>query len=131
MLVRGGDRVLERAPAVGAEALEAGELRLDRDARAAGGLDRGAAVTRYRLGGEASPLGRIGDERRLGPDRDRPKPGRVGVEAENDLAAALLYERREPISEVLRQEPLMLFFSALPALNFGTRLAAIWIRSPV
>jgi hypothetical protein len=25
--------------------------------------------------------------------------GRVGIEAEADLAAALLYERREPISE--------------------------------
>jgi hypothetical protein len=40
--------------------------------------------------------------RRLRIARLRPRPGQlggVGVEAEADLAAALLYERREPISE--------------------------------
>ena len=67
----------------------------------------------------------------LGPDRDRPQAGRVGVEAEDDLAAALLYERRQPIREASGQVPLMLFFRADPALNFGTLLAAIWILSPV
>jgi len=40
--------------------------------------------------------------RRLRIARLRPLPGqlgRVGVEAETDLAAALLYERRQPIGE--------------------------------
>jgi hypothetical protein len=40
--------------------------------------------------------------RRLGIARPRPLPGqlgRIGVEAEADLAAALLDERREPIGK--------------------------------
>jgi hypothetical protein len=40
--------------------------------------------------------------RRLGVARARPGPGkfrRVGVEAETDLAAALINERREPIGK--------------------------------
>ena len=67
----------------------------------------------------------------LGPDRDLPEIGRVGVEAEDDLAAALLYERRNSICEMRQAVSLMLFFRAEPALNFGTLLAAIWILSPV
>jgi hypothetical protein len=45
------DDTLERAPAGGAEALEAGELRLDRDARGAGAVDGRRAVRRDRGGG--------------------------------------------------------------------------------
>ena len=43
-LARVGDGFGERRPAVGAEALEAGELRLDRDAGRAGGVDQRHAV---------------------------------------------------------------------------------------
>jgi hypothetical protein len=32
-----------------------------------------------------------------GLDRDRPQRGRVGVEAEDDLATPLLYERGQPV----------------------------------
>ena len=42
---------LEREPAGGAEALEAGELRLDRDAGRAGGVDQRAAVDEHGGGG--------------------------------------------------------------------------------
>ena len=49
--VRVLDDALERAPAVGAEALEAGELRLDRDAGGAGRVDGRRAVRRDRDGG--------------------------------------------------------------------------------
>ena len=49
--VRVLDDALQRAPAVGAEALEAGELRLDRDAGGAGGVDDRRAVGRDRDGG--------------------------------------------------------------------------------
>jgi len=42
---------LQNAPAVGAETLEAGELRFDRDAGGAGGVDRRRAVGRDRDGG--------------------------------------------------------------------------------
>jgi hypothetical protein len=45
------DDGLERAPARGAEALEAGELRLDRDARGTGRVDGCRAVRRDRGGG--------------------------------------------------------------------------------
>jgi hypothetical protein len=34
-----------------------------------------------------------------GPDRDLPQRGRVGVEAEDDLAAPFLDKRSEPVSE--------------------------------
>ena len=85
----------------------------------------------HRLGGQAPPLGGIRQRRRIGPDRDPPQLGRVGVEAEDDLAAALLYERRKPISEMRQVVALIDFFKAEPALNFGTLLAAIWIFSPV
>jgi hypothetical protein len=49
--VRVLDDELQDAPAVRAEALEAGELRLDRDARRAGGVEGGRAVRRDRDGG--------------------------------------------------------------------------------
>jgi hypothetical protein len=45
------DDALERAPAGGAEALEAGQLRLDRDAGGSRRIDRRRAVRRDRDGG--------------------------------------------------------------------------------
>jgi len=45
------DHALERAPAGGAEALEARQLRLDRDARGPGCIDGRRAVRRDRDGG--------------------------------------------------------------------------------
>ncbi|HET9185718.1 MAG TPA: hypothetical protein VFN82_06195, partial [Solirubrobacterales bacterium] len=69
------------------EPLEACELRLDRDAFGTGGVDRRAAVKLDRLGCE---LGGLALAIAHGLDRDLPKRGRVGVEAENDLALSLL-----------------------------------------
>lgn len=91
----GGAGRLQRRPAGRAESLEAGELRLDRDAGGPRLLDQAATVIGDRGG---RPLGG-GRLRVPGP---RPVPGqlrRVGVEAEADLAAALFDERREPIRE--------------------------------
>ena len=51
LCVRLLDDELQHAPAVGAEALEAGELRLDRDAGGPGGVDGRRAVRRDRDGG--------------------------------------------------------------------------------
>jgi len=56
---------------------------------------------------------------------------RIGVEAEADLAAALLDERRKPIREGTRTQPLTLVFSAEPAEKRGTLPPGIVIRSPV
>jgi hypothetical protein len=53
-------------------------------------------VTLDRGGGE---LARIARAMADGLDRDRPQRGRVGVEAQDDLTAPLLYERCEPVSE--------------------------------
>jgi hypothetical protein len=78
---------------------------------------------------------------RPGVDRRRPQAGRIGVEAENDLAAALFDERRQPVGKripggearvgTLVQPLLTALLSAEPALNLGTLLAAISMRSPV
>ena len=126
-LASGGADRGEGRPAGGAEALEAGELRLDRDAGRAGALDQAATVGDDRgarqLGGGA------------GVARLRPLPGefgRVGVEAETDLAATLRDERREPIRECCgNQPPLTLVLSAEPAEKRGTLPPGIVIRSPV
>jgi hypothetical protein len=91
----GGADLFQGTPAGGSEALEAGQLRLDRDAGGAGAVDQGAAVIGDRAGRQLCGRG-------LGIARLRPLPGqlgRVGVEAETDLAAALLYERRQPIGK--------------------------------
>jgi hypothetical protein len=89
----------ERLPARRAEALEASELELDRDASRAGALDQPPAVAsdgrcrgvRRRAGGR---LPGIGVER-----------GGIGVEAETDLTAPLLDELGEPIGERRLQFP--------------------------
>ena len=64
---------------------------------------------------------------RLGPGELR----RIRVEAEADLAAALLDERRQPIRKWLLAQPLTLDFSAEPAEKRGTLPPGIVIRSPV
>jgi hypothetical protein len=85
----------QRLPSGCAEPLEAGQLGLDGDAGGARLLDQDPAVLGDRGGGELSG-------RRLGVPRLRPRSGqlgRIGVEAEADLAAALFDERREPIGK--------------------------------
>ena len=123
-----GANLFQRRPAGRAQALEAGELRLDRDAGRAGLLDQPAAVVGDR-GGR-----RLGG-RCLGA-ASGPVPGqlgRVGVEAEADLTAALFDERREPIREMaqLVAQPLTLVFSAEPAEKRGTLPPGMVILSPV
>ena len=127
----------ERSPARRAEPLEAGELRLDRDAGLAGGGDHRAAVRRdcggRLLGGAALARG----TRRGGG----PEPRRVGIEPEDDLRLAPLDEARQPVREARPGRRLVqgdcgcqlltAFFSAAPALNFGDFDAAMRIFSPV
>ena len=66
------------------------------------------------------------------------EPGRIRVETEADLAAALVYERGEPVGEGRAggdqgrsQPPLTRCLRPAPAENFGTLPPAIVIRSPV
>jgi hypothetical protein len=89
------DGRLQRGPAVGTEALEAGELRLDGDAGRAGGLDQRRAVGLD--GGAGAVRGRavVGRPRQ----RLRPQPGGVGVEAEDDLRFARGDELSQAITE--------------------------------
>ncbi len=81
-------------PARRSEALEAGELGLCRDAGGARSLDQRPAVgrdsRRGTLGGACAPIA----TGLAGADL-----GRVRIEAEADLAAALFDERRQPIRE--------------------------------
>jgi len=67
----------------------------------------------------------------IGRRPDRGQLGRVGVEAEADLAAALFDERRQPIRKGLGNQPLTLVFRADPAEKRGTLPPGIVIRSPV
>ena len=108
-------RGLEGEPAGGAEALEAGELRLDRDAGGAGGVDQRAAVHEHgggRLGGggrRARGVRGVGgaDERdgealallAGGLARVRPQAGGIGVDPEDDLRLAGRDRGGEPIAE--------------------------------
>jgi hypothetical protein len=132
------DDELEGAPAGGAEALEAGELRLDRDTRRAGRVDRERAVRRDRDGG-ALGRGPVRGRRRLGL---RPQTCGVGVEPQDDLGLALRDEGVQPVGEVLTgrgpglfrpaaRQPLTAFLRPEPAVKRGTFDAAIWIGSPV
>ena len=90
-------------------------------------LDQAAAVGDDRGGGQ---LGRGAGVARLRPLAGQ--LGRVGVEAETDLAAALSDERRQPIRECFgNQPPLTLVLSAEPAEKRGTLPPGIVIRSPV
>jgi hypothetical protein len=95
--VGGFDDCRQSRAAGGAEALEAGQLRLDADAGRAGGVDRLEAVALDGLRREF----RGASGSRAGLDRARPQSGRVGVEAKHDLAAALLYECCKPVGEPL------------------------------
>jgi hypothetical protein len=94
--VRGVDRGLQCRPAGSAQALEAGELRLDRHRGGAYRIDGGAAVA---LDGRGGEFGRAAGEVSCGLDRDWPQRSRVGVETKHDLAAPLLDESCEPVSE--------------------------------
>jgi hypothetical protein len=135
-VLRGG---LERRPAGRAEALEAGQLELDRDAGLLRRVDHGAAVRRYRSRGAltwSTPGRRCAQ--RVGP-----QPRRVGVEAQDDLGLARDDELGQPIGEMrtgwtalvslggLDQPPLTAFFRPDPAVKRGTLDAAIWIGCPV
>jgi hypothetical protein len=82
--VAGGDDPLQGRPSGRPEPLEAGELRLDGDARRSGGCDQTETVLGDRLGGG---LPWIGGSARLSLE-----PGRIGIEAEADLASPLLDE---------------------------------------
>jgi hypothetical protein len=72
----------ERLTAGRAERLEAGELRLDREARVRGGVDQRAAVGEDGGGRRRSGIGRVGPG---GGIRDRPERRRIGIEAEDEL----------------------------------------------
>jgi hypothetical protein len=91
-LAGGGAEVFERRPARCAEALEAGELRLDRDAGRPGAVDQRPAVSGD---GARGDFGRRALDR--GPEILPGQLRRVGVETEADLAAALFDERRQPV----------------------------------
>ena len=86
----------QRSPAGGSEALEAGQLDLDRHARRPCRLDRQPAVAPHRRG---SPDGRLA-VRVVALERLRPQRGRIRIEPEHDLTAPLLDEGGEPVGEV-------------------------------
>ncbi len=90
--MRGVDHTLKRAPAGPTEALEAGELRLDRDARRPGRLDQRTAVRENGVGGGLGG-------RTFALPRPPLEPVRIRIEPETDLAAALLDERRQPVGK--------------------------------
>jgi hypothetical protein len=104
--VRVLDRRLERFPAGSAEALEAGELRLDGDAGRARGVDRRGAVGADGGGGALSGCaGRFRGRGGLGP-----QAARVGVEPQDDLGLALRDEGTQPVAEVRTgRDPMFLY----------------------
>ena len=96
--LRVGDDVRERGPPGCAQALEAGDLRLDGHARGPGGVDDRAAVRGDRdartLRGAASGPARAGRAGRRGP-----QPHRVGVQAEDDLGLTAIDEHGQTVRE--------------------------------
>ncbi len=94
------------------------------DACRRGALDQSASADDNRRGRGLG--GRVVVARR-GPRRQR---AWVGVDAQTDLASPFLDEGGEPVGERCAQ-PLTFAFKPAPAENFGTRPAAIVIRSPV
>src|SRR6185436_10316308 len=109
----GVDRGASGAVAVGAGALEAGELQLGGDARRCRGLDQGAAL---RLdAGRGIRLGTVD----LGPD-----PSGIWIEPEDDLRGALRDRRSETISEALRQAQLLCLIGLDGLLEAGAGLEA-------
>jgi hypothetical protein len=126
------DRGLEGAPAGRAEALEARELGLDRDARGPRRVDGGSAVCGYRSGRAISGRPVCGRLR----DGLRPEPSGVGIESQDDLGPALGNQGLQPVCEmptgrspsVLRPaaaQPLTAFLRPDPAVKRGTFDAAI------
>src|SRR5207253_10328999 len=65
--------------------------------------------------------------------RERPQLARVRVQSEHDLGLALGDALRKLVAEAQRlsQRPFTALLRLLPAVNRGTRDAAIWMRSPV
>lgn len=86
------DDALQCPPAGPTEPLEAGELRFDRDAGRARGRNQLAAVLQNGIGGGLGG-------RAIALPRPPLEPVRIRVEPETDLAAALVYERREPVGK--------------------------------
>ena len=151
----------ERGPSGRAQPLEAGELELDAHAGLPHRVDRGAAVPRDRGGGGVGPAclrpqrRRVGvepeqhlaaallDPRRqavreagvhaFGPTRRR-FAGLCGLSSPRSAGPACGYPPKPPPGAPPPGAPaplLTAFLSDEPALKRGTRLAAIWIRSPV
>src|SRR5205085_5778633 len=119
---------------------EARELKLDGDAFRPRRVDHRLAVARHGSRGERGDLAGIRIRMILGGPG--PERGGVGVETEDDLALPLFDERREPIGKGRAHglsrptafsggadhayiPALTAFLRADPALNRGTRLAAI------
>ena len=144
------DDLGQRRPAGRSEPLEARDLELDRDAVLGHRLDRRARsaprprVRRTRVDRRASHR----PARQL--DARGPQPGRIRVEPQHQLGLARGDLSSQPVAEPLparcpghrfghvtaapsikSERYLTAFFSPAPAENFGTRDAAIWIRSPV
>ena len=89
----------QRAPPRRAETLEAGDLDLDGDALFGDGLDRQRAVER-----DSQPRPRSGrDGRAVGRarqlDRAWPQLGRIGIQPEHQLRAAVGHAAGQPIAE--------------------------------
>src|ERR1019366_5501258 len=108
--------------------LEARELGLDRHAGVGRGVDQRATVLEHRAAGGLPRREPVRDLLSAGP-----QVGRVGVEPEHELRLALRDARGQGVAEGprSRQRPFTALFRPLPAVNRGTREAAIWLRSPV
>ena len=127
-LAGGGADLGERRPAGRAEALEAGELRLDRDAGRAGLLDQRAGSGRRRR----RPRPRPACPRPSGPSPPRSaSPGRGRDRGRPGCGAPRRAPQAGPRKELQAAQPLTLVFSAEPAEKRGTLPPGIVIRSPV